>query len=172
MIAFIPVIIALAINALFVGLRPGPDSLLAAAVSLLCATAALVIRRFYLLVIAMVISGFGYLSYMLSGMETVQMWLAVLFGCLAFLQLEIGYDAISCMRSGVRWRSYRHRVRYISTILLVFIVLVVVFITFSYNLLAHISDFPGRRLLFPALFVLGVIPAVALGIVVRGSRRR
>ncbi len=55
-------------------------------------------------------------------------------------------------------------------VLFVSIILTTVFITVSFNLSVHLPEFPGRRLLYPALYILGAIPAAALGIAVKGRR--
>ncbi len=170
MISFFPIAVAVLINGLFVGLRISLESVLVATISVLCVTAAMATRRYFLMVSATAISGVGYLSLMLSGSQSVRVWLAVLFGSLAFLLLETGYDAIVCVRAGVTWSSYRHRIRHISMVLLVSIILAIVFITISFNLSVHLPGFPGSRLLYPALYILGAVPAAALGIAVKGRR--
>ena len=105
MISFFPIAVALLINGLFVGLLVSLESVLAATLSVLCVTAAMATRRYFLMVCAVVISGVGYLSLILSGSQSVRVWLAILYGSLAFLLLETGYDAIVCVRAGVTWSS-------------------------------------------------------------------
>ena len=164
MISLLPITLGILMNGISVAMQSSPESILAAVISMMCITAAMALRRYFLLVISIGISGFGYLSFMLSQNQSVQVGPAILFGAIAFLILETGHDVIVCVREGVKWRSFRYRMRHISVVILISAVLPIAYLTLSYNMLVFLPTFPAGRLMYAALFTLGIVLAVALAV--------
>ncbi len=165
MIPLFPFATVLALNAMFVGLSFSIDTMLVALVSILLVTVGLATRKYFPVAIGAVISGLGFLALVLTApQQTSRMWLSVGFGGAAFLLLETGYDAVHCIRTGITLKQYRYRIQYIILVILLSSLSVFVLLTISYNFSVHLPGFRATRLLYPALYLLIIIIALALGV--------
>ena len=153
-------------------MSPGIGVATAGFVSILCVAAGLTVRKFFLILIASAIFVGNYFGIILAGIGVFRVWNALIAGLLLFLLLEIGYDATTSVRSKISWKTYQRRGRYLTSVSLITVAVVFLFVTLAYNISKYAPKFRGDGLVILALYLLMAGLSAIIVTAVQTRRRR